>query len=79
MWGNGSMSWNIKDFTAGMLFYNDLKHLKHENLLLCKWSPEDFLEYIKYYDYKSGYELCLTDLKHNLDKYLNEAIIKSII
>jgi len=74
-------NFRINNYSIGSLFYNDLQ-INYETIKYSQWDKEDFLTFIKYKEDRSELmkiELCTQDLKRNIDKYLNEIIIKDII
>lgn len=80
-WANKLAFYSLNNYTIGMLFYNGLK-VSLELIKLSGWDKQDFLTAIKYKEDHSSLakiELCTQDLKKNIDKYLNEIIIKDII
>jgi len=90
---NSKLVGNIDYMTCHNLFYYykypNIYLINISALILSKWLREEFIEFINIskgfknrrrdYKYFNDYKYCLDDLEKNLDKYLNEAIIKSII
>lgn len=78
----------ISYMTPANLYYNNGK-VDLQMIELSQWCKEEFIQFLnvaKYFEKRTKhykdfkyFKFCINDLENNIDKYLNEIIIKSII
>ena len=85
LWKNSSnfLPFRFSIYSPSELFRGENYNVILSTIILSGWEKQDFLDAIqcwKFFNYEDKLNLdCLNDLEQNIDKYLNEAIIKSII
>jgi len=76
-------SFSFSFFSPSTLFRDKNYNMIISTIILSGWDKQDFLDAIqcwKSFNYEDKPNLyCINDLEQNIDKYLNEIIIKEII
>ncbi len=76
-WGNEAYPYKLANYNVSTFYYGGKIDINY--IINCMWDKEDFENAIVIWEILNRCPKEFTDFKNNLDKYLNEAVIKSII